>query len=125
LITIPWVQSDLRREKKAWAENRGQGGIPWVDDIDAPTARTRFASVQANVWPWTRDKQSPPSTLSDGAGAEKVVDGPIDGPSNESSQGVHNTSVGAPNGVSHMTDETHEGIPRDTSDVKESDKSPV
>ncbi|KAJ5770315.1 uncharacterized protein N7511_002366 [Penicillium nucicola] len=43
IITIPWVQSDLRREKKAWAENRGQGGIPWVDDISAPTARTRFA----------------------------------------------------------------------------------
>ena len=125
LITIPWVQSDLRREKKAWAENRGQGGIPWVDDIDAPTARTRFASVQANVWPWNRDKQSPPSTPSTGAGAEKVVDGPIDGPSNEAPEGSHNASGSTPDGVSHMTDGTHEGIPHDTPDVKESDKSPV
>lgn len=60
LITIPWVQSDLRREKAAWAENRGQGGIPWTDDIAAPTARTRFASVQhhiPNILPWFRDKQ--------------------------------------------------------------------
>ncbi|KAJ5122373.1 hypothetical protein N7448_003507 [Penicillium atrosanguineum] len=64
LITIPWVQSDLRREKKAWAENRGQGGILWVDDIAAPTARTRFASVQDRFTPWTRDKQSAPSTPS-------------------------------------------------------------
>ncbi|KAJ6021084.1 hypothetical protein N7540_006588 [Penicillium herquei] len=66
-ITIPWVQSDLRREKKAWAENRGQGGIPWTDDITAPTARTRFESVQErlpNLLPWNRDKQSAPSTPS-------------------------------------------------------------
>ncbi|CAI7648937.1 unnamed protein product [Penicillium pancosmium] len=65
LITIPWVQSDLRREKKAWAENRGQGGIPWVDDITAPTARTRFESVHAaipSLLPWVREKQSAPST---------------------------------------------------------------
>lgn len=63
-ITIPWVQSDLRREKKAWAENRGQGGIPWTDDITAPTARTRFASVHARLpLPW-REKQSAPSTPS-------------------------------------------------------------
>ncbi|KAJ5398073.1 hypothetical protein N7509_006186 [Penicillium cosmopolitanum] len=65
LITIPWVQSDLRREKKAWAENRGQGGIPWVDDITAPTARTRFESVHAAIpglFPWVREKQSTPST---------------------------------------------------------------
>ncbi|KAJ5947242.1 hypothetical protein N7466_000257 [Penicillium verhagenii] len=76
-ITIPWVQSDLRREKKAWAENRGQGGIPWTDDITAPTARTRFASVQErlpNLLPWSREareKQSAPSTPS--------VDGVEDG----------------------------------------------
>ena len=68
MITIPWVQSDLRREKKAWAENRGQGGILWVDDIAAPTARTRFASVQGRLNPWMRDKHSAPSTPSaDGA----------------------------------------------------------
>lgn len=64
LITIPWVQSDLRREKQAWAENRGQGGIPYVDDITAPTASTRFASVHQaipNLLPWAREKQAPPS----------------------------------------------------------------
>jgi hypothetical protein len=125
LITIPWVQSDLRREKKAWAENRGQGGIHYVDDIDAPTARTRFASVQANVWPWTRDKQSPPSTPSDGAATEKVVDGSIDGPSHEPIEAVDHASGSASNGASHMTDGTHEGLGHDSSDVKESDKSPV
>ncbi|KAJ5585049.1 uncharacterized protein N7459_004849 [Penicillium hispanicum] len=77
LITIPWVQSDLRREKKAWAENRGQGGIPWTDDIAAPTARTRFASVQEhlpNLLPWVREKQSAPSTPSaDGTDAADAV----------------------------------------------------
>lgn len=127
MITIPWVQSDLRREKKAWAENRGQGGIPWVDDIDAPTARTRFASVQANVWPWTRGKpsMSGPSTPSDGAGIEKVVDGPIDGPSNESHEMVHNPSGSTPNGVPHLNEGAHHGAIQDTPDVKESDKSPV
>ncbi|KAJ5525152.1 hypothetical protein N7494_011802 [Penicillium frequentans] len=89
-ITIPWVKSELRREKKAWAENRGQGGIPWVDDIDAPT-RTRFASVQErlpNLLPWTREKQSAPSTPSvDGAedGAKDtghIVDGAPEVPPN-------------------------------------------
>lgn len=125
LITIPWVQSDLRREKKAWAENRGQGGIPWVDDIDAPTARTRFASVQANVWPWNRGKESVSSTPSEGAAAEKVVDGPIDGPSNESHEMVHNASNIPPNGDSHSTDRNHTGVVHDAPDVKESDKSPV
>lgn len=67
LITIPWVQSDLRREKEAWAENRGQGGIPWTDDIAAPTARTRFESVQGhlpNLLHWTREKQCASSTPS-------------------------------------------------------------
>ncbi|CAG7930214.1 unnamed protein product [Penicillium olsonii] len=125
LITIPWVQSDLRREKKAWAENRGQGGIPWVDDIDAPTARTRFASVQANVWPWTRDKQSAPSTSSEGAGVEKVVDGPLEGPSNESHEMVQNASGSTPNGLSHPPDGAHDGAIQDSPDTKESDKSPV
>lgn len=63
------MQSDLRREKANWNEHCGQGGIPWVDDIDAPTARTRFASVQHRIpIPWGRDKQSAPSTPSaDGA----------------------------------------------------------
>lgn len=106
LITIPWVQSDLRREKKAWAENRGQGGIPWVDDISAPTARTRFASVQANIWPWTRDNQSPPSTPS--VGAEKVPDVPS-GVSNGAHDVSNDASSSAPYEASHVTDATYDG----------------
>ncbi|KAJ5771848.1 hypothetical protein N7520_002377, partial [Penicillium odoratum] len=42
LITIPWVQSDLLREKQTWEENRGLGGIRFTDDITAPAARTSF-----------------------------------------------------------------------------------
>ncbi|GAB1202503.1 hypothetical protein APSETT445_001120 [Aspergillus pseudonomiae] len=70
LITIPWVQSDLRREKKAWAENRGQGGIPYTDDISAPADRTRLESIHEHLWPWGREKNkekpSTQSTPSDG-----------------------------------------------------------
>ncbi|CAK42638.1 hypothetical protein AAWM_10392 [Aspergillus awamori] len=69
LVTIPWVQSDLRREKKAWAENRGQGGIPYTDDPDAPSGgRTRLEAMQDHLpsfVPWFREKQAPPSTPSD------------------------------------------------------------
>lgn len=67
-ITIPWVQSDLRREKKAWREGRVQGGVPFTDDISAPTARTRFRSVQENLphlLPWVREKESNPSSPSE------------------------------------------------------------
>ncbi|KAJ5200536.1 hypothetical protein N7491_008657 [Penicillium cf. griseofulvum] len=105
LITIPWVQSDLRREKKAWAENRGQGGIPWVDDISAPTARTRFESIQANVWPWTRDKQSPSSTSSDHT--EKIPDAP--GGVSNGAHGSNDTSSCAPHGAPDITDENYDG----------------
>ncbi|KAL4931984.1 uncharacterized protein BDV17DRAFT_301537 [Aspergillus undulatus] len=45
LITIPWVQSDLRREKEAWRTNGPQGGEAYADDINAPTARTRIESL--------------------------------------------------------------------------------
>ncbi|KAJ5782527.1 hypothetical protein N7457_004301 [Penicillium paradoxum] len=125
LITIPWVQSDLRREKKAWAENRGQGGIPWVDDISAPTARTRFASVQANVWPWTRDKQqSAPSTSSEGA--EKLPDQGPAGVSNPAHDGGHNdASPTVPSGASHHTDTTYDGATHDTNAEPFAEKSPV
>ncbi|KAJ5166010.1 hypothetical protein N7492_006306 [Penicillium capsulatum] len=101
LITIPWVQSDLRREKKAWAENRGQGGIPWTDDITAPTARTRFESVQEHLpsfLPWVRDKQSTPSTPS-ADGTTGVEHQPEDKPA-EKSDGVPNgVSDGVPDGL--------------------------
>ncbi|KAI9369328.1 hypothetical protein BJX61DRAFT_536518 [Aspergillus egyptiacus] len=45
LITIPWVQSDLRREKALWRTNGQQGGEPFTDDRTAPTARTRIESI--------------------------------------------------------------------------------
>ncbi|KAL4939931.1 hypothetical protein BDV06DRAFT_230732 [Aspergillus oleicola] len=45
LITIPWVQSDLRREKEAWRTSGPQGGEAYADDINAPTARTRIESL--------------------------------------------------------------------------------
>ncbi|KAJ6184063.1 hypothetical protein N7519_005364 [Penicillium mononematosum] len=121
LITIPWVQSDLRREKKAWAENRGQGGIPWVDDISAPTARTRFASVQANVWPWTRDKQSQPSTPSD---PEKISDD-VPGPSNGTQDISNDASCSAPQGPSHVTDGTYDGATLGTHNAEPTEKLSV
>ncbi|KAJ6099222.1 hypothetical protein N7467_000757 [Penicillium canescens] len=113
IITIPWVQSDLRREKRAWAENRGQGGIPWVDDISAPTARTRFASMQASVNPWARDKHSAPSTPSEAP--EKVPDGVSNGTPN----GASNAGAEVPhdsNATPH--EQTFGGIP-DTDPAKE------
>lgn len=102
LITIPWVQSDLRREKKAWAENRGQGGIHWVDDITAPTARTRFESVQGaipSLFPWGREKQSAPSTPgADGLGGTTPEVRP--GSSHEGKAGIEGTNgVNGVNGV--------------------------
>lgn len=53
LITIPWVQADLRREKKWWSLNRAQVGITYTDDLNAPIPRTRFESVQHHVMPWS------------------------------------------------------------------------
>ncbi|KAJ5159665.1 uncharacterized protein N7482_006669 [Penicillium canariense] len=99
LITIPWVQSDLRREKKAWAENRGQGGIRWADDITAPT-RTRFESVQEyipSLLPWVREKQAGPSTPSADCAdevahkSESVPDSVPDGVSDGNSGDPHST----------------------------------
>ncbi|KAJ5980819.1 hypothetical protein N7481_008117 [Penicillium waksmanii] len=107
LITIPWVQSDLRREKKAWAENRGQGGIPWVDDITAPTARTRFESVHGRL-PWVREKQSAPSTPGvDGHGGitpEAKPESSHEGkPSIEGTDGVDIVNGAGVDGVSKHT----------------------
>lgn len=124
MITIPWVQSDLRREKKAWAENRGQGGIPWVDDISAPIARTRFASVQANVWPWTRDNQNPPSTPSDGV--EKISDDIPGRVSNGAHDVSNDASSSAPHEASHVTDGSYDGATLGTSNGEPStEKLPV
>ncbi|KAJ5295626.1 hypothetical protein PENANT_c001G10466 [Penicillium antarcticum] len=122
IITIPWVQSDLRREKKAWAENRGQGGIPWVDDISAPTARTRFASIHATFNPWAT-KRSPPSTPSEAP--EKVPDGLSHGTPTEASAAGAETPRTADGGSHKRTsheqtshEQTFGGIP-DTDPAKE------
>ncbi|KAF3384816.1 hypothetical protein F1880_002923 [Penicillium rolfsii] len=97
LITIPWVQSDLRREKQAWTENRGQGGIPFVDDITAPTAQTRFASVQDSLpsfRPWGREKQAPPAApFETGHKAESMPDSIPDTISERNSPGPASTTV--------------------------------
>ncbi|OJI99203.1 hypothetical protein ASPVEDRAFT_125535 [Aspergillus versicolor CBS 583.65] len=64
LITIPWVQSDLRREKEAWRTNGPQGGEPYCDDINAPSARTRLESLHLpRFFPQRqiREKNSAPS----------------------------------------------------------------
>lgn len=67
LITIPWVRSDLRREKKAWAEHRDYGGIPYTDDINAPTPLTRFESVQYRLPRLlSKRRQNRSSTITEG-----------------------------------------------------------
>ncbi|KAI9039618.1 uncharacterized protein KD926_009210 [Aspergillus affinis] len=72
LITIPWVQSDLRREKQAWQDHRGQGGVPsYVDEVGEPSARTRLESVHERLprflsWGRYPEKTSAPPTPSDG-----------------------------------------------------------
>lgn len=83
LITIPWVQSDLRREKKAWQEGSLYGGIQYTDDPNAPTPRTRFESVQAHLphyLPWNREKSSPSSTPPDCPAEGGVASGARTGP---------------------------------------------
>ncbi|KKK16691.1 hypothetical protein P175DRAFT_0540939 [Aspergillus ochraceoroseus IBT 24754] len=66
LITIPWVKSDLRREQELWHESQGQGGVPYTDDINAPSAKTRLESIHLpHFFPQLREKASSPSTLSD------------------------------------------------------------
>ncbi|KAK2745431.1 hypothetical protein FQN57_003774 [Myotisia sp. PD_48] len=49
LITIPWVQADLRREKAAWARYAAHGE-PFTDDISAPTPTTRFISASGRLF---------------------------------------------------------------------------
>ncbi|KAI1942741.1 hypothetical protein LOZ66_001147 [Ophidiomyces ophidiicola] len=49
IITIPWVQADLRREKAAWSRGSMQGGEPFTDDIRAPTPHTQFVSTSGRL----------------------------------------------------------------------------
>lgn len=59
LITIPWVQADLRREKEWWSQNHERVGITYTDDIYAPIPRTRLESVQHSILPWNRFSHGP------------------------------------------------------------------
>lgn len=50
LITIPWVQVELRREKSAWARNPVQGAEPYTDNTTDPTPLTRLASASDRLF---------------------------------------------------------------------------
>lgn len=82
-------------------ENRGQGGVRWTDDITAPTARTRFASVQQHL-PWVRDKQSASPTPS-AEGSENVNQAPVDAPAG----GAECTAHG-PGDLTNSAESVHE-----------------
>jgi hypothetical protein len=73
LITFPWVQAELRREKETWDRVRHfGGGEPFTDDITV-NPRTRYNSFQARILPFggrekqVQDAPSPPgsSTVTD------------------------------------------------------------
>ncbi|PGH09682.1 hypothetical protein AJ80_07633 [Polytolypa hystricis UAMH7299] len=49
LITIPWVQADLRREKEAWRCNTFYNAEPYADTIAGPKPLTRFLSVSGRL----------------------------------------------------------------------------
>lgn len=59
LITFPWVQAELRHEKKTWGRiHHSRFGEPFTDDITA-NPRTRMNSFQARILPFiNREKQT-------------------------------------------------------------------
>ncbi|KAH8705256.1 hypothetical protein BGW36DRAFT_263589, partial [Talaromyces proteolyticus] len=62
LITFPWVQAELRREKETWNRVPHYGGERFADDITV-NPRTRMNSFQARILPFGREKQiSPPGS---------------------------------------------------------------
>ncbi|KAM5446432.1 hypothetical protein MaudCBS49596_006544 [Microsporum audouinii] len=48
IITVPWVQADLRKEKAAWGKY-SLHGEPYTDDITCSTPQTRFLSVSGRL----------------------------------------------------------------------------
>ncbi|KAK2807997.1 hypothetical protein FQN50_005079 [Emmonsiellopsis sp. PD_5] len=75
LITIPWVQADLRREKAAWVQNARLDTEPYADTINGMVPTTRFLSTSGRLLsllpfhkPGTteadREKDTPPSSAS-------------------------------------------------------------
>ncbi|PGH03658.1 hypothetical protein GX51_03922 [Blastomyces parvus] len=66
LITIPWVQADLRKEKAAWAENTTLDTEPYTDNILGPKPRTRLLSTSGRLLSM-RPFQKPGSQNKDGA----------------------------------------------------------
>ena len=75
LVTIPWVQADLHREKEWWIHNHEQVGITYTDDITAPIPRTRLESVQRNIMSWNTEPRDPSlSNLPRGEPDQKPVE---------------------------------------------------
>ncbi|EEH20379.2 hypothetical protein PABG_02638 [Paracoccidioides brasiliensis Pb03] len=50
LITIPWVQADLRRERAGWAKNATRNIEPYADTIMGPKPETRFLSTSGRLF---------------------------------------------------------------------------
>ncbi|PGH35973.1 hypothetical protein GX50_01143 [[Emmonsia] crescens] len=50
LITIIWVQADLRKEKAAWAENVILDTEPYTDNIMGPKPKTRLLSTSGRLF---------------------------------------------------------------------------
>ncbi|PGH10508.1 hypothetical protein AJ79_05436 [Helicocarpus griseus UAMH5409] len=69
LITIPWVQADLRREKASWPKNAVQDVEPYSDTIQGPTPTTRFLSTSDRLFS-LRPFQKPGSTNIDETGEQ-------------------------------------------------------
>jgi hypothetical protein len=76
LITIPWVQADLRREKEAWRRNSIPESHPFTDNITEPARITRLLSVTSHIaskFPFRHSKPPSASPTSSGQGAKEDV----------------------------------------------------
>jgi hypothetical protein len=76
LITIPWVQADLRREKDACAKGLVQGDQAFTDYITGPLQITRLVSTTGHIvskFPFRNTKtKSENPTSSDKEAKEQV-----------------------------------------------------
>ncbi|OJD16799.1 hypothetical protein AJ78_03042 [Emergomyces pasteurianus Ep9510] len=70
LITIPWVQADLRKEKAAWAENVILDTEPYTDNVLGPKPRTRLLSTSGRLFS-ARPFQRPGSNSSTNEASER------------------------------------------------------
>ncbi|KAL1995137.1 hypothetical protein VTN49DRAFT_1324 [Thermomyces lanuginosus] len=97
LITFPWVQAELRREKATWGKIQGHTGVPYTDDITA-YARTRLNSFQERVFPFTREKPQPPPSPNSGPLHETTV---AENPSQSSHSNAENGIINSDGVVSN------------------------